>query len=116
MQHAEQIPRVFGVGQQVKRVEQMKKDMMWDEFEVIEGQMPKGPDELTQYWMGAEAIFKRMLDALEREGDAEAGKALLPKKPGKKSLFKAGKAVRLGVKMGAAQNALSAPRPVAKSF
>ena len=104
------------ISDEVKRVEQMKKDMMWDEFEVIEGQMPKGPDEQTQYWMGAEAIFKRMLDALEREGDAEAGKALLPKKPGKKSLFKAGKAVRLGVKMGAAQNALSAPRPVAKSF
>ena len=92
--------------------EEWKLGMMWEEFETTADGQPKGMDEKTIQWMSAEAIFKRMLDALEREGDAEAGKPSLAslrgptfmggfKKKNKPSLLNVGKAVRLGVKLGA---------------
>ena len=59
--------------------------------------MPK--DQKIMWNMGEEAIFRRMLDALEREGDVEAGKQRgPPKKP--VALLRAGAKVRLGVKLG----------------
>jgi hypothetical protein len=85
------------IREEQQRVDAMKVDMMWDEFESASGTEPALPDAQVQWHMGYEAIFRRMLDALEREGDREAGRARDP--PKRKNFLSAGKAVRLGVSL-----------------
>ena len=92
------------VREEERRIQELKTADMLEEFWELpqtnsKNGKPMPKDQKILWNMGEEAIFRRMLDALEREGDVEAGKQRgPPKKP--VALLRAGAKVRLGVKLG----------------
>ena len=92
------------VREEERRIQELKTADMLEEFWELpqtnsKNGKPMPKDQKIMWNMGEEAIFRRMLDALEREGDVEAGKQRAPpKKP--VALLRAGAKVRLGVKLG----------------
>ena len=60
-----------------ERLAEIKVGMMVEDFSVVPAgrpDLPPPPDEQVQWEMSTEAVFRRMLEALEREGDVEAGR------------------------------------------
>lgn len=89
------------IAEEEARMQEMRLKMMWDDFEAQPagseaGRRVVAKDAATEYFMSAEAVFKRMLEALEREGDAAAG-ARKPRRKGAGKLRGAGMATRLAV-------------------
>ena len=104
------------ISEENERLAEIKVGMMMEDFSVVPAgrpDLPPPPDEQVQWEMGAEAVFRRMLEALEREGDIEAGRqpppAQLTFKPNAvarhSKLRNLGMAVRLGLRMGDAKAA-----------
>lgn len=94
-----------------ERLAEIKVGMMVEDFSVVPAgrpDLPPPPDEQVQWEMSTEAVFRRMLEALEREGDVEAGRqpapAQLSFKPNAvarhSKLRNLGMAVRMGLRLG----------------
>ena len=81
------------ITQEEARMQELRVRNMWETFE-SDAQRAQPRDAALELYMSSEAVFKRMLEALEKEGDLVAG-ANRPKK--KLGLKATGMTARLGV-------------------
>ena len=78
------------------RMQELKVRHMWDAFEADGSRTPRPKDAALELYTSGEEVFKRMLAALEAEGDLVAA-ASRPKRKKKLGLKGTGMTARLGV-------------------
>ena len=75
-------------------MQELRVRNMWDAFEADGSRQPKPKDPALELYMSSEEVFKRMLSALEKEGDLVAAASKPKKKLGLKG---SAMTARLGV-------------------